>query len=102
MPRTVGPVMPSPRAGTAIERESSSVTRLRASSDRPPPPYSCGTSIIQMPSALALAIMRLDLLAIERVAFDRNELGVHEPPQRILEQAQLLGKLEVHSRSPYF
>jgi hypothetical protein len=50
--------MPSPRAGTAIERESSSVTRLRAKSDRPGPPYSSGTSIIQMPSALAPAMKR--------------------------------------------
>ena len=58
MPRTVGPVMPSPRAGSAIVRESSSVTMLRASSDRPPPPYSSGTSIIQMPSDLALAMKR--------------------------------------------
>ena len=49
-----------------------------------------------------LAIMRLDLLALERVALDRNELGVHEPPQRLLEHAQLLGKLEIHVHgSPY-
>src|SRR5215470_17111563 len=53
MPRADGPVMPSPRAGMAMVRESSSHTTARARVDMPPPPYSAGTSSCQMPSSLA-------------------------------------------------
>src|SRR5262245_18764766 len=53
MPRAEGPVMPSPRAGMAMERESSSQTTARARIDMPPPPYSSGTSSCQMPKSLA-------------------------------------------------
>src|SRR5262249_24169514 len=53
MPRADGPVMPSPRAGMAMVRESSSHTTARARIDMPPPPYSVGTSSCQMPSSLA-------------------------------------------------
>src|SRR5262245_22889718 len=45
--------MPSPRAGIAMVRESSSHTTAQASTDMPPPPYSTGTSSCQMPSSLA-------------------------------------------------
>src|SRR6266545_4318380 len=53
IPRADGPVMPSPRAGMAMVRESSSHTTVRARTDMPPPPYSVGTSSCQMPSSLA-------------------------------------------------
>src|SRR5215510_12773104 len=53
MPRADGPVIPSPRAGMAMVRESSSHTTARARIDMPPPPYSVGTSSCQMPSSLA-------------------------------------------------
>ena len=45
---------------------------------------------------------RLDLLAFggERLALDRDQLAVHEPPQRVLEHPQFFGKLELHHRSP--
>src|SRR5262245_44765852 len=53
MPRADGPVMPSPRAGMAMVRESSSHTTVRARTDMPPPPYSSGTSSCQMPRSFA-------------------------------------------------
>src|SRR5262245_29941951 len=53
MPRADGPVMPSPRAGMAMVRESSSQTTARARIDMPPPPYSSGTSSCQIPKSLA-------------------------------------------------
>src|SRR5512132_2008138 len=50
--------MPSPRAGMAMVRESSSHTTVRARTDMPPPPYSVGTSSCQLPSSLARASKR--------------------------------------------
>ena len=105
MCRTDGPVMPSPRAGSAMVRESSSVTMVRWNSDRPGPPYSSGTSIIQMPRSLARCWnlrqeLRLDLLAFggDGLALDRDQLVVDEAPQRFLEHPQFFGKLESPSR----
>src|SRR6266511_2759626 len=51
--------MPSPRAGMAMVRESSSHTTVRARTDMPPPPYSVGTSSCQMPSSRARPSKRL-------------------------------------------
>src|SRR5262245_2265617 len=59
MPRGDGPVMPSPRAGMATVRESSSHTTTRARTDMSPPPYSVGTSSCQMPNSLARPSKRL-------------------------------------------
>ena len=104
MARTLGPAMPPmPRAGSAIVRDSSVSTIVCASTEKPAPPYSSGTSIFQKPRSLArlaeaLVIFRLELLAARqrRLPLDRNHLGVDEAPQRLLEDAQFFGKLEVH------
>src|SRR5262249_34566456 len=59
VPRADGPVMPSPRAGMATVRESSSHTTTRARTDMPPPPYSAVTSSFQMHSSFARPSKRL-------------------------------------------
>src|SRR5437899_3260675 len=100
MPRADGPVIPSPRAGMAMVRESSSHTTARARIDMPPPPYSVGTSSCQMPSSLArleaLEILRLDLFAVGGLALDRDHLIVDEAPQRGFEDSQLFRQFEIH------
>ena len=106
MARTLGPVMwPLPRAGSAMVRDSSSSTMTRASTDKPPPPIFLRD--VHHPEAEvlgalaeALVIFRLELLgALEhRLALDRNQLGVDEAPQRFLEDAQFVGKIEIHHR----
>src|SRR5262249_17918205 len=50
----------------------------------------------------ALQILGLDLLALRRdgLAFDRNELGVDEAPQRFLEHTQFFGQFEFHYVPP--
>src|SRR5262249_13419954 len=46
--------------------------------------------------------LRLDLLAFggDRLPLDRDQLGVHEPPQRLLEHAQFFGQFKIHHASP--
>ena len=101
--RTDGPVMPSPRAGSAMVRDSSSTTIARWNSVRPAPPYSSGTSIIQMPRSLARCWKRprysgliSSPSAVTVCALDRDQLVVDEAPQRLLEHPQFFGKLEIH------
>ena len=93
--------MPEPRAGSAMVRASSCHTTTLAMRPMPRPPYSSGTSIIQMPSSLARALelrapLGLQLLAVASLAFDGDHVLVDEAAHLLAEHGELFGKLEVH------
>ena len=103
MARTLGPVMPPmPRAGSATR------ARQFGLDDRARQHRKAGAAVflgdVHLPEAEvlgalaeALVIFGLEFFGVGRgFALDRNHLVVDEAPQRVLEDAQLFGKLEVH------
>src|SRR5262245_58745051 len=91
MPRADGPVMPSPRAGMAMMRESSSQTTARARIDIPLPDAQILGALLE-----TREIVRLDALAVGGLAFDRDQLVVDEAAQAGLEDSQFFRQFEIH------
>ena len=86
------------RVGSATVRPSSDHTIERPSVPSPWPPNSSGTSICQRPSSLQRAVScasmsGLSFCAVERLAFERDQLLVDEPPHHVLQHRELVGEL---------